>query len=416
MKRGSARGRFAATLLALALWCGTAGARDVTTIQVWTRLGQVEIVVNLFNEVMEEQGRPVRAELRTLGAPGAAREQFIVAFAGGTPPDVISSDIVQWPEFAESGMLMSLERYRESLFLEEVPPGVVDGATWRGELYGVPVIPDLSVLFLWTRLFEEAGLPSSGPATWDELAEMALRLTRPEQQYGWDMKVIWGDGWYLFTFLPFVWGAGGDLLTPSGDRATIWSEHGAATQHAVEFWAEQVARGVNADDHPAGIGFWELAAAMRVDGSSVVNLLLEREQALGEPWHVVPIPRPAGGSHSSFLGGDAMGIPQGAAHVDEAVEFIRFAMSRQAQEALAAAGNVPASIAYFQNPYFLSEPRFQQLALALLNARTVKSLHLADIYPPFTSYLRQAFLGEMAPRAALELMEQEINAVIGAAP
>ena len=67
---------------------------------------------------------------------------------------------------------------------------------------------------------------------------------------------------------------------------------------------------------------------------------------------------------------------------------------------------------YFDNPYFTQEPRLQQLALALLNARTVKTLHLPRIYPPFTGYLRQAFEGQIPAREALEQMELEINAAI----
>lgn len=390
-----------------------AGAQETTVISVWTRLSQMELVVDLFNQEMERQGRPLRAELTMLGAPNEAREKFTIAVAAGTPPDVISSDVVQWPEFAEQGMLLPLDRYADRFHLDEVPGGIVDAVRWRGELYGVPVIPDLSVLFFWTRLFEEAGLPSTGPETWDDLAEMAYKLTQPsKEQYGWDMKVIWGDGWYLFTFLPFVWGNGGDLLDPEGDRVTIWSQHRVPAEEAVTFWAEQVTRGVNADLHPSGHGFWEIAAAMRIDGSSVVNGILERERDLGEPWGVVPIPRPAGGNHSSFLGGDAAGIPRAARHIPEAVEFLSFAMSYEAQEALAAAGNVPASIAYFDNPYFTQEPRLQQLALALLNARTVKTLHLPRILPPFTGYLRQAFEGQIPAREALEQMELEINAAI----
>lgn len=398
----------------LLVYSVAAGAQqEIKTIAVWTRLPQMEIVVDLFNQTMKEQGRPLRAEITMLGAPNEAREKFIIAAAAGTPPDVISSDIVQWPEFADAGMLLPLDRFSHAFSLEQVPPGVIDGARWRGQLYGVPVIPDLSVLFLWTRLFDEAGLSSDGPETWDDLAEMAFKLTQPsKQQYGWDMKVIWGDGWYLFTFLPFVWGNGGDLLNAEGDRVTIWSEHRAAAEEAVAFWAEQVERGVNADLHPSGHGFWELAAAMRIDGSSVVNHILDLERSEGERWHVVPIPRPAGGHHSSFLGGDAAGIPAGARNIEEAVEFLGFAMSYEAQEALAAAGNVPASVAYFDNPYFMEEPRLQQLALALERARTVKTLHLSRIFPPFTGYLRQAFEGQIPAREALEQMENEINAAV----
>ena len=142
----------------LGLGAAAAAQQGIKTIAVWTRLAQMEIVVDLFNQRMEEQGRPLRAELTMLGHPGEAREKFIIAVAAGTPPDVISTDIVQWPEFAESQMLLPLDRYAEWFSLEHVPPGVVDGVRWRGRLYGVPVIPDLSVLFFWTRLFDEAGL------------------------------------------------------------------------------------------------------------------------------------------------------------------------------------------------------------------------------------------------------------------
>ncbi len=124
------------------------------------------------------------------------------------------------------------------------------------------------------------------------------------------MKVIWGEsGWYLFTFLPFVWGNGGDLLDPEGDRVTIWSQHRVPAEEAVTFWAEQVTRGVNADLHPSGHGFWEIVAAMRIDGSSVGQRDILR--AGKGSWRTMgrssPSPRPAGGNHSSFLGGDAAG-------------------------------------------------------------------------------------------------------------
>lgn len=393
---------------------GPAVAAEEEVLQVWTRLPRLDIVVDMFNQKMEAEGRALRAEVTYLGAPGEARNKFVTAVASGLPPDILSSDIVQWPEFAEKGMLLPLDRYRERFHLEEVPPSVIDGGAWRGQLYGLPVIPDISVLFYWTRHFEEAGLDTSGPETWDEFAEAAWLLTRPESdRYGWHMSIPWGYGWYLFTFLPFVWGNDGELFSPDGERVVIASHNPGSALQAVEFWADQVARGVNADNHPQGLGFWEMQAAMRIDGSNVVNGLLDLERTTGEEWGVVPIPRPSGGNHSSFLGGDAIGIPVGAQHVEEAVEFISFAMSRTAQEGLAAAGNVPPSLAYMTNPYFLDEPRFQTVAMALPVARVVKTLYLETIFEPFTSNLMQAFNGEISPVVALESMEAEINSLIG---
>ena len=71
-----------------------------------------------------------------------------------------------------------------------------DGLSLDGKLYAAPFYGESSAIFYRTDLFEEAGLTMPERPTWDEVAEFAEILHKPdEEQYGICLRGLpgWGE-------------------------------------------------------------------------------------------------------------------------------------------------------------------------------------------------------------------------------
>ena len=93
-----------------------------------------------------------------------------------------------------------------------------------GKLYGTPMQYNVSYLYWNKDLFEEAGLdPEKAPATMEELAEYAVKLTNPEKnQYGLALPTS-------VTYMQFLWANGGDADDPDTNTNLLNSEENVKT-------------------------------------------------------------------------------------------------------------------------------------------------------------------------------------------
>ncbi|MCY4527191.1 MAG: extracellular solute-binding protein, partial [Anaerolineaceae bacterium] len=208
--------------------------------------------------------------------------------------------------------------------------------------------------------FEQAGLdPQAPPSTWDEM----LDGMRAVDALGDDIYGYWFSlgcaGCNAFTYLPFIWASGGDVLSDDYSEATITTD--PIVREALEFyntiWEEGlVPEGASIDN---GSNFFNAFAAGNIGMAGLGNFALSRLQNDYPDlnYGVFHIPGKDGGT-ASFTGGDVIGIPSGTEHVEEAWRFIEWAMSEGPQlEIYAANGHIPVRLALVDNEYFESDPR-----------------------------------------------------------
>jgi ABC-type glycerol-3-phosphate transport system substrate-binding protein len=268
------------------------------------------------------------------GTWDSVHDQLATQFQDGTAPDVIHDEAADVTGFARQGHLADLGPHLSEETRASVPQGVWDAVTVDGTLVAAPTLLQSQVVFANTTVLEQAGvpIPTSPTWTWDELADAARRTTTPDRP---------GLGWGLqqpaSTVLSLGLGFGGTFVTGSGRAA-------AARVGDAEL---EVPRRIHAMAHtdrsldPASLtqsGADVIAAflagryAMVVAGSDGARQVAEAAPP-GFAWRVLPAL--AGTSPNQAMNPQTLAVPAASPHVEQAADFIEFAMLAENLAALA---------------------------------------------------------------------------------
>jgi multiple sugar transport system substrate-binding protein len=153
-----------------------------------------------------------------------------------------------------------------------------------------------------------------------------------------------GSGWNLFTFTPFIWANGGDVLTGEGaeQKATLTDPAVAqALGFYRELWTDKsIPNSAETDD---GSQILSLFAAGKVgmlaNGAFAYSELTKKYPDID--FGITPIPGTSGGS-ASFPGGDTLAITKSSKNTNAAWDFVAWATSLEVQQKyIAGAGVVP---------------------------------------------------------------------------
>jgi len=142
---------------------------------------------------------------------------------------------------------------------EQIGPGI----TKEGDIIAVPKHTDARVMYYRTDLFDAAGVKP--PTTWDELIQVAQKLNKPPDQYGF---VITGRGDpFLRQYSDFLWEWGGDFIDK--DMKPIFnSPEGIA---ALQFYSDIINKYKIVPPDAAGYG-WEEPSRLFAQGKiAMVN-------------------------------------------------------------------------------------------------------------------------------------------------
>jgi len=146
------------------------------------------------------------------------RAKIIQATATNTLPDIMIVASSDHQSLADQGAMADLTAYTSSWEdRDQYFDGVWSSTMYEGTNYGVPFVSNATALFYNVEQLAEAGY-SEPPATWEELRTYAQELTEGER-FGFCFSAEAGESG-TFTFLPFLWQAGGDLTT-LGDEASL---------------------------------------------------------------------------------------------------------------------------------------------------------------------------------------------------
>lgn len=391
---------------------GSEGKEKV--LEMWTRESS-ELNVKAAVEAFNAQDRGFKVKVKAI--PNANfTDKLVSALASGSGPDILSIDLVFAPYFSSIGALNDLSDFYDSLkFKDEMMDSMVKTGQYDGKQFALPFSADVSALFYNKKHFEEAGLdPNNPPKTWDELKEAAKKLTINDR-YGYTFAGA-DVGGQVFTFLPYIWGNGGDVLSEDGKKAVINSPESI---EAMQYYVDLV---VNEKVTPEGVpnyswsqsqdAFTSEKASMLITGNFFLRILSQDYPDLD--WGLTLIPKNEGGSHSSFAGGELVGVPTSSKYVEEAKEFIKYALTEDVQvEVFAKEGGIPVREDLFENKYFTEEPRYQVFTEALKVAKTPYSLQYNEIFSqPVLSSIQRALKGEVTPEEAFKSAEAEINKIL----
>lgn len=349
-------------------------------ITMWARSDTspfIQPLVDAYNET-----GAARVELTVVPAGAAFTQKLGAALATGTAPDVIALNLVYAPYFASQGQLADLTDRASALpYLDQLNQSELRLGTWDDRIYALPFTGDASALFYNKDLFTAAGLdPESPPTTWAEMKDAATAITAlGDGTTGYYFPGA-GSGWNLFTFTPYIWASGGDVLTGEGaeQQANLDSQE---VKDALGFYRDLWESGLidpsaQADD---GSQILSLFAAGKVgmlpNGSFAYSQFKSSYPDLD--FGITLIPGKDGGN-ASFAGGDTIAITAAAECIDQAWDFVEWTTSQEAQtDYVAGAGVVPV------RPDAIPEgadPNFATLVEAMAIGNTPKSVVYSELF------------------------------------
>jgi multiple sugar transport system substrate-binding protein len=202
-----------------------------------------------------------------------------------------------------------------------------------GRLFAVPMELEPMAIFYSIEAFEQAGLDESDiPTTWDELLEIAGKLTN-SKRFGILFETT--PGYYQnFTWYPFMWQGGGEVQSPDGRSAF----DSAATIQALGLWRDAVSMGVAPRQglgRGAGDAIANLASgycAMQNTGVWAVAQLAMSTPDF--PYGVFRLPVPPGGKYVTVGGGWAFVANARSENVDDAARFITWALASMTDDSV----------------------------------------------------------------------------------
>ena len=284
-------------------------------------------LVNNFNQAHQN----VELEAIYIGQPDGQLPKILTAVVGDVPPDML------WFVPQLTGQLVALDAIRplddwldRSPLKEEIDPILLESMELNDRIWSIPFATNNAGIFYRPSLFEKAGIERT-PETWEELETTAKKLTQDFDQDGlidqYGMFLSLGKGeWTVFTWLPFVYSAKGELLNQNQQPNLVNEGTIAALNFGANLvnknWATLSApeRGYELDNFLSG------RAAMQVTGPWTLGQL----QGMDIDYDVFPFPQKA--QSAAVVGGENLFVFKTNSEREKACfQFLEYVLSEKFQ-------------------------------------------------------------------------------------
>lgn len=273
--------------VASAQTCDIPAPAEDTTINM---IGWAFPLTEFYAEELEVCNEVDNLEINTqLLDNSSVKEQVRLALSGGgnSPFAILHGANVELVEWSSEGWVQPItdlvEKYREEYNLDDIAQTAWDGASYQGEIYGVPIVANTQHLMYRMDLFEEYGLEV--PSNYDEVIEVCQVLAEePTIDFPFTVNLHAGWAWEQ-EFFHFLEAFGGTYINEDNTPA-FNSEAGLqALNKIVEVADACMGREgltYSVDDSEVGISLGSLA---------FVNLWASRAPSMDDP------------DRSAFVGG-----------------------------------------------------------------------------------------------------------------
>jgi multiple sugar transport system substrate-binding protein len=276
-----------------------------------------------FKRTFESEYPNITVEFEGVG-PAQAKEKLLTEIAGGNAPDAAFMDASFVQDLASRGALTNLDGYiagSDVVAAEDYVEGFRNTAMFDGSMWGLPFDGETTGLFYRTDLFAEAGIEGP-PETWQEFQQTAAALTDPSKnQYG----VAMFSSEAAYYFYPWLWQAGGDVLTADGQHMALDTPEAI---EAAEFYVDVARKYAPPDYLPTDswegrVTFASGKSAMYIAGNWFAgNTILEFPDIEGK-WASAPLPRGDAGC-ATTLAGDSLAVLGDSQQQDAAWLWVEF--------------------------------------------------------------------------------------------
>ncbi len=176
-----------------------------------------------------------------IGGPGA-ESNLLLAFAGGTAPDVVYVNFRSSASYIQQGFLIPLDDYlkHDPAVLAHIQPTLLPilKDAGHGHIYSLPFLAAVQALYYRKDMFQAAGLdPNHPPRNWDEFYADAQALTnQPKGVWGFEFGT--DSDASAYWWINFLWQAGGEVIRrgPNGQWQAAFNTPAGVT--ALRFYGK----------------------------------------------------------------------------------------------------------------------------------------------------------------------------------
>ncbi|AXI10558.1 extracellular solute-binding protein [Oceanobacillus sp. 143] len=307
---------------------GTGGDGEVSgEITVWVHpyTGDAEAEKEMWDGIIaryNEEFPEAKVNIETI--PWSNRDQKILtALAANNGPDVFYAIPDQMPQYADEGMLLELDPYLEGYDMDDFVDSALVSTTWKDKMYGLPILQEAYTFFYNVDVIEAIGEdPENLPTTWEEFETWAEKA-KEKDFYALSYA---GGGSMNGTLYPWIWQAGGDVITQD-DEVLINSPESV---EAFEFINNMYEKGylpedsITAMEHDALFQGGQMLAVLG-SGISLTNL-----QAI-EDFNFVIAPPLQNKEQVTYGTTGMFVVPSNSDNPDAAAEFVKVVTNADSQ-------------------------------------------------------------------------------------
>jgi multiple sugar transport system substrate-binding protein len=369
----------------------------------------LQTLVDQFNQTHPN----IHVESLYVGQSAQQMPKILAAVVGNAPPDLLWYAPMITGQLVELDAIRPLEKWlTDRPVFHDIDPSLLESMQWERHIWSIPFGVNNVGIFYRPSLFKAAGITQL-PKTWDELRQVAKALTSQangQNRHGMILPLGKGE-WTVFTWLPFMWSGGGELVTNQSDRVNLVNSGAIA---ALQLWQRlledgsailsQPERGFELDDFLAG------RVAMQLTGPWTLGQLATTQVDFG----VMPIPseqKPA-----TVIGGENLFVFKTTPKQEQAaLEFADYVLSEPFQTAWAVGtGYLPVNLRSRQSAayqhFIATQPAVKMF---LEQAQYGRSRPISPGYNRISENLGRAIeavlLNKASPQTALQLSQQRLE-------
>ena len=366
---------------------------------------RVELNVTPFPGMLQRSRNAVTASESEFDLINLNEQWYSLFYAGGLVTPILDID----PAFALDPQV--IEYAYATRWNPEIGYSTEDGA-----LYGLPINGNIQLLFYRADLFEEAGL--SAPTTWDEVEAAAQVLHNPPSRVALVTRTAPTD----WEFQSYLRGYGASVIEV--DDSGQWRV-GIADDAAVQALERYIQ--LNRDYGPANYASVSQAEALslmqsgraamaHVVGAAAPNFENPEQSIVQGLVQATIVPGPTAESRATMSGIWVMGIPQNLpdARKQAALEFMRWALTFDAQMLYARAGAIPVRQDVYEE--LGQEDRFRWMQAMADSTPFIQAqprvAEAPQIITAFAEQVAAALLGQVSAEQALRTAAAEIHRIM----
>lgn len=410
-------------------WTERSVQLGVTKVTLWQGVNPpsnrdvLQKLVEQFNREHSE----IQVESLYVGQPDQQIPKILAAVVGNAPPDLL------WFNPTITGQLVELDAIRpledwlahSTVPMREVDATLFESMKYQDHTWSVPFGTNNVGVFYHPSLFEAAGITEL-PKTWDELRQVARKLTRDLNgdkqidQHGILLPLGKGE-FTVFLWLPFMWSGGGELVVAAPGKGTqsntpSYNVVNPGAIAALQLWRDLIAdgsailslpeRGYEIDSFVKG------KVAMQLTGPWTLGQL----QATGVDFGVFPIPVDL--RKSTVVGGENLFIFKTTPERERAAfTFAEYVLSQQFQTEWALkTGYLPVNMQARQSSEYQAFMAKQPaVEVFLKQAQYGRSRPIFPGYSRLSENIGRAIeavlLGKSSPQEALQEAQQRLDLI-----